>query len=169
MIKRFAITGPESTGKSALAKDLAEHYKTVFVPEVARLYIDALEHPYNQNDLLEIAKLQCAEEDKLLSKANKILICDTDLFVIKIWSEFKYGICDDWILDELAKRKYDLHLLCNIDLPWENDPQREHPNERQELFDIYHHELIKMQVKYEIITGSENRRLKSAILAVNKL
>ena len=91
MINRIAIIGPESTGKSTLAKELAEYYKTVYVPEVARFYIDELKRSYNQNDLLEIAKLQCDEEDKLLHQANEILICDTNLLVIKIWSEFKYG------------------------------------------------------------------------------
>lgn len=167
MVIRIAITGPECTGKSTLAKELAEHYQTVFVPEIARFYIDALSRPYNQDDLSEIAKLQCVEEDKLIKKANRILIFDTDLLVIKIWSEFKYGNCDHRILEELSKRKYDLHLLCNIDLPWQDDPQREHPGERQKLFNIYHQELIKMKVNYEIITGKQAERTERAINAVN--
>lgn len=168
-LKRVAITGPESTGKSTLAKELAEHYKTVFVPEIARLYIDALERPYEQNDLLEIAKLQCAEEDKLIIRTNKILICDTDLLVIKIWSEFKYGNCDNWILEELCKRKYDIHLLCNIDLPWQDDVQREHPDKRQELFDLFHYDLRKMRVPYEIITGKESDRTKKSVTAIDSV
>ncbi len=168
-LKRIAITGPESTGKSTLAKQLAEHYQTVYVPEIARFYIDALNRPYNQDDLLAIAKLQCAEEDTLMKKANRILICDTDLLVIKIWSEFKYGNCNNWILEELSKRKYDLYLLCNIDLPWQDDPQREYPGERQELFNIYHQELIKMKVNYEIITGKENDRMQRAFTFIDSL
>jgi NadR type nicotinamide-nucleotide adenylyltransferase len=168
MIKRIAITGPECTGKSTLAKDLAEHFKTVYVPEVARFYIDALDRPYTHNDLLEIAKLQCAEEDKLIQKANKFLICDTDLLVIKIWSVFKYGSCDRWILDELIKRKNELYLLCNINLKWQQDSQREHPDARQELFDIYHHELLSMKASYEIITGSEEERTIKAITVLEK-
>ena len=169
MIKRIAITGPESTGKSMLALSLAKHYQTVFVPEVARFYLDTLQRPYNQNDLLAIAKLQCAEEDKLALQAKKILICDTTLQVIKIWSEFKYGNCNTWIIDEMQNRKYDLYLLCNIDLPWEEDAQREHPDARQELFDIYHHELIQMKVSYEIISGKEDQRVLNAINAINKI
>ena len=165
-LKRFAIIGPESTGKSTLAKELAHHYKSVFVPEVARQYIDKLTRPYHRSDLLEIAKMQCEEEDRTLDHANSILICDTTLLVIKIWSEFKYGNCDDWILQELNNRKYDLHLLCNIDLPWEEDAQREHPNARQELFDIYHYELIKMNLDYEIISGKQSERTKRAVRAI---
>lgn len=164
-MKRIVITGSESTGKSTLASELAKHYKTVYVPEVARFYIDDLKRPYIQNDLLEIAMLQCAEEDKLINKATNILICDTDLLVIKVWSEFKYGNCDNWIVEELKKRDCNLYLLCNIDLPWQEDEQREHPNSRKELFDIYHLELIKMKANYEIITGKETERLERSIRA----
>ena len=168
MIKRIVITGPESTGKSTLASELAMHYKTVFVPEVARAYIDLIQRPYIQNDLLEIAKLQRAEEDKLISQATKFLICDTDLQVIKVWSEFKYNTCDNWIIEELKSNKPDLYLVCNIDLPWQEDTQREHPNERQELFDIYHKELITMNANFEIITGQQSERTARSIKAINQ-
>lgn len=166
---RIAIIGPESTGKSTLAQQLAWHYKTVFVPEMARTFINNLSVPYHQNDLLKIAQLQIKAEDQLAREANAILICDTSLLVIKIWSEFKYGNCDSWILNETINRQYDAHLLCNIDLPWEEDAQREHPEARQLLFDIYHSELIKMKVNYEIISGKQTERLKRAIQAINKI
>ena len=166
---RIAITGPESTGKSTLAKELSTYYQTLYVPEIARFYIDDLQRPYNQNDLLQIAKLQCAEEDKLMMKANKILICDTDLLVIKIWSEVKFGNCDNWIIGEQQNRHYDLYLLCNIDLPWQSDPQREHPNERERLFNLYHLSLIKMKASYEIITGKERERTGKAIAVIENI
>ncbi len=169
MIKRIAIVGPESTGKSILAKELAIHFESLFVPEFARVYIDELKRPYNQTDLLEIARMQCLIEDSSEELAEELLFCDTTLLVIKVWSEFKYGNCDAWILEELNKRKYDLYLLCNIDLPWQKDAQREHPHSRQELFDIYHTELIKMGVEYEIITGKQSTRLVNAINVIDRL
>ena len=166
---RIAITGSESTGKSVLANQLALYFKTVFVNEVAREYIDQLKRAYTQNDLLIIARQQCKEEDLMIQHANKLLICDTTLLVIKVWSEFKYGTCDSWIINEMKKREYDLYLLCNIDLPWQPDNQREHPQSRQELFNIYHNELIKEKVNYEIVSGMEQQRLHAAIKAIHAI
>lgn len=169
MVERIALTGPESTGKTTLAQQLAKHYRTLFVPEIARSYIDQLGRSYEEKDLKIIAMHQCAEEDRLVSEANRFLICDTDLLVIKIWSEYKYHHCDEWITDQLKKRKPRLYLLCNIDLDWEFDPQREHPDRREELFNLYHAVLIKMKCNYEIISGKKELRLQRAINAINTL
>jgi NadR type nicotinamide-nucleotide adenylyltransferase len=162
-ILKIAITGPESTGKSRLAEELAAHYRTVYVPEFARSYIDKLDRPYNQADILEIAKGQIGLEVLMFPKANRLLFCDTELIVTKIWSEVKYGICDPWILNRISENKYDLFLLCNIDLPWEADPQREHPHMREKLFRLYHDELAKRGFVFKIVSGLEKERLKNAI------
>jgi NadR type nicotinamide-nucleotide adenylyltransferase len=168
-INRIAIVGPECTGKSTLAEQLAKHYHTCFVPEYAREYIDKLKRPYTLNDIVEISKGQIKLEDERAAKANKILVCDTNLMVTKIWAEFKYKQCPAWIKENLAKRKYSLHLLTDIDIPWEADPQREHPHLRRELFEIYRSELIAEGVPYQLISGKPDMRLQQATTAINKL
>ena len=168
LVKKIAIVGPESTGKSTLAQALAEHYKTVWVPEYARGYLDQLLIPYDQSDLIKIANGQLRLEDEWLNDANKLMLCDTNLIVIKIWSEFKFGTCAAEILKKMESRKYDLHLLTNIDLPWQPDPQREHPDKRQELFDRYEAELKKQKINYTIISGANQGRIESAIKEVDE-
>src|SRR5690606_35150104 len=136
-VKKVVVVGPECTGKSDLSAFLAEHFKTDWVPEYARNYIDNLVRPYNEDDLLTIARGQLRVEDEFARTADKLIICDTNLYVIKVWSEFRFGQCDPEILNEIEKRSYDLYLLTNIDIPWQDDPQREHPQQREELYDIY--------------------------------
>jgi NadR type nicotinamide-nucleotide adenylyltransferase len=163
LIRKIAITGPESTGKSILAEQLAEHYHTLWVPEYAREYINHLDRPYNQDDILEIAKGQIRSEVSICRQANELLICDTELIVTKIWSEVKYGNCDPWILEKIAGNNYNLFLLCDIDLPWEDDPQRENPHDREYLFHLYKEELTKRALPFFVISGFGNERLKNAI------
>jgi len=165
-IVKIAITGPESTGKSMLAKQLAEHYHTVWVPEFARGYIDSLSRPYNQKDILLIAKGQLRSEKEYFNRAGTFLFCDTELIVTKIWSEVKYRCCHEWILQKISENKYDLYLLCNIDLPWEDDPQREHPDKRQYLFDLYVKELSARVLPYFIISGVGKDRFNNAIRVI---
>ena len=162
-ILKVAIVGPESTGKSTLSSQLARHYHTAWVPEYAREYIDQLHRPYKEQDLLKIAQGQLAYEDQMEKKAERLLICDTNLIVIKIWSEFKYGRCDPWILDQVKHRHYDLHLLMDVDLPWQKDPQREHPHLRQQLFDIYYRELKTINVSFKVINGNYEERFNKAV------
>lgn len=165
---RIAITGPESTGKSWLTEQLAQAFNTTFIPEYARKYIEQLNRPYDFNDIEIIAKEQLLLEEQAILMANDVIFLDTDFFVTKIWSEFIYQKCSPWILDQLTNHPYDLHLLCNIDLPWEYDPQREHPNKRQELFDLYQSELIKSNRPFEIVSGTGNARLNSALKLIQK-
>jgi NadR type nicotinamide-nucleotide adenylyltransferase len=159
-MKKVVIIGPECTGKSSLTKALGQHYNTAIVEECAREYIDHLERSYTQDDILNIAKKQITLENTAKPQGD-YLFCDTDLIVCKVWSEFKYGNCHPWILEQIQNRYYDYYLLCDIDLPWQEDQQREHPNHRQELFDIYEGELNKLNKPYSIIRGQN--RLESAI------
>jgi len=167
-LNRISITGPESTGKSWLAEQLAAHYHTIWVPEVAREYLLNLGRAYDFEDIVEIARAQLELENKLAGKAGSILFCDTDLLVPKVWSHFKYGKCDPWIEEMAKNHRYDLYLLCNIDLPWEDDPLREHPDRRKELFDFYLRELNELQTPYMIISGTGEERLRKAISAVDE-
>ena len=168
-VKRIAIVGPECTGKTDLSRFLANHYHTNWVPEFARNYIEGLGRPYELHDLVQIAEAQLMLEDQLAEHANKILICDTNLVVIKIWSEFKYGNCPEEIIKKMLDRKYDLHLLTYIDIPWVDDPQREHPDKRELLYDTYKTELIKQGVNFVEIMGLHDERRKNALEAVEKV
>lgn len=166
---RIAIVGPECTGKTDLARFLAEYYQTKWVPEYAREYINELNRPYEKSDLLAIANGQITREDNLAKEVDELLICDTTLLIIKIWSEFNYGDCAAEITDEMARRKYALHLLTYIDIPWEADPQREHPDKREQLYELYRNELIKNEIEFVEIKGEQESRRKTAIQAIEKL
>jgi NadR type nicotinamide-nucleotide adenylyltransferase len=168
-IKKVAVIGPECTGKSDLSAFLADHFKTVWVPEYARGYVDTLTRPYVQHDLLTIAQGQLRLEDERIQDANKVLICDTNLYVIKVWSEFKFGNCEPGILKTIATRRYDLYLLTYVDIPWEEDPLREHPNQREQLFEIYRNEMTNQSVPFIEIRGNREARRKTATEAVRKL
>lgn len=168
-IRKISITGPESTGKSTLAKLLANHYQTVWVPEYARSYIEQLDRPYGKDDLIAIAKGQIRLEEELSIKANDFLFCDTDLTVLKIWAEHKYGKLDPFIQREYEHRSYDLHLLLDVDLPWKYDPQRENPDKRKFFFDWFEQELVAKNANYHIISGDSKERLNNACLAIDGL
>jgi NadR type nicotinamide-nucleotide adenylyltransferase len=164
-IIKIAVTGPESTGKSMLATQLADHYQTVHVPEFARIQLLKSDGKYNYDDILEIARGQVASEKVLETIANKILISDTELLVTKIWCEVKYKKCHPWIIQKLKQQQYGLYLLTDIDLPWEPDPLREHPHHRQELMNLYQQNLRELGFNYSIISGTGADRLKNAIHA----
>jgi NadR type nicotinamide-nucleotide adenylyltransferase len=168
-MKKVVILGPECTGKSELSEFLAREFDTVWVPEFARQYINNLTRPYEASDLLNIARGQLALEDKLSAKADKLLICDTDLYVIKIWSMFKYGFCHPEILNAINERKYDLYLLTYIDIPWQDDPLREHPHNRRELYDLYLKEMRLQPVPFVEIKGHREQRRKLAVEAIKTL
>jgi NadR type nicotinamide-nucleotide adenylyltransferase len=167
MITKIAITGPESTGKTQLAEQLAAHYRTVWIPEFARDYLFNLGRNYTYNDILYIARNQFSLIQQEVSTANRFLFSDTELIVTKIWCKVKYGKSHDWIEEHIGKQGFDLYLLAGIDLPWEPDPQREHPHMREELMQQYVNELKNQNFPYRIITGIGDERLKNAIKTVN--
>ena len=166
-VLRVSIVGPESTGKTTLAEWLALRYDTVYVPEYAREYIDGLDREYEYDDLLIMARAQWASENDHASNANKVLFCDTDLSVIKIWSEVRYGKLDPWIEDTWLRAHYDLHLLTAPDIPWEYDPQREHPGERENLWKLYELELRDRHVVR--VRGDQEQRQKTACEAIDQV
>ena len=163
MTRRIAIIGPESTGKSELCQHLARMYQTEWVPEYARFYLDRIGRPYQKDDLLEIARGQLAWEDDKFSYSDQYLFCDTNMIVLKVWSDHSYGETDGWILNELRNRVYDFYLLTNIDLVWLPDPQREHPKLRQYFFDIYEKYLKDHNLPYGLVSGIEEDRVQCAI------
>ncbi|MFN2396724.1 MAG: AAA family ATPase [Bacteroidales bacterium] len=166
-IKKVAITGPESTGKSELAKQLAHHYQGDFVSEFARKYIEQLDREYSYEDILVIAQNQFKREQQMLQHAKRYFFADTELIVTKIWSLHKYGTCHPWIEKQIVNNTYDLILLCNVDLPWQFDEQREHPNLRNFFFDWYEKELDAYGFPYRIVSGKGTERLANAIAAID--
>lgn len=177
MIKKVVVIGPESTGKSTLCEQLAAHYSTAWVPEYAREYL--LQHgaSYQYNDLLTIAQGQVALEEKHLAalqqnkKSPSLLFIDTDQYVMKVWSEYVFGQCHPWILDQIAQRTYHLYLLCDTDLPWVKDELREYPDleSRRELYYIYKDMMVNQPVPWINIAGSYEQRLQKAVKAVEAL
>ena len=104
-------------------------------------------------------------EEQQAKLAKGILICDTDLVVIKIWSEFMYQTCSDWILNMIQHRQYDLYVLCGIDVPWEADSLREHPNpeQRQQLYNLYKKTLQDYGKAFIEVRGTVKERLKQVV------
>lgn len=170
-LKKIVIIGPESTGKSSLCEGLAAHYGTIWVREYAREYLLTHGMGYRFEDLRTIAEGQLALEEKGAADASGTLIIDTDMYVMKVWSEFVFGKCDPWILDRIVQRKYDAYLLCRTDLPWVKDELREYPDllSREQLFHIYRDLLINQSVPWAEIGGQADERLTAAITAVDRL
>ncbi len=168
--KIISIIGPESTGKSTLARDLAVHFGEPWVPEYARTYIENLNRPYTFEDLLSIAKGQLNLQDQLHRSAKNYLFCDTDLQVIKVWSLFKYKQLHPWIETKLKTRLPHLYLLTDIDLPWEEDPQREHPDPktRKFLYDWYLDLIQQTGIPYAIVSGNPTQRIQKSLDAISK-
>jgi NadR type nicotinamide-nucleotide adenylyltransferase len=154
-----------------LAEKLAEHYAEPWVPEVAREYLEQLDRPYGYDDLLQIGRQQMQLEDEMAAGAKNHLFCDTDLRVIQVWSQHRFGKVDPWVLEEIARRTYDLILLCAPDLPWQEDPLREHPEleMRQQFFDVYQQLTQASGFPWVLISGDTAERLSTAIQEVDYL
>ncbi len=179
-LKKIAIIGPESTGKSTLCDQLAQHYNTEWCPEYAREYLLKHGANYSYDDLLTIAKGQIALEDELESSIRRkktadpdpqLLFIDTDMYVMKVWCEFVFNKCHRFILEQIAERKYDLYLLCNVDLPWVKDELREYPDleTRKKIYNIYKDIVINQPFPWADISGDYDARFKKAIAAVGHL
>ncbi|RYD53137.1 MAG: ATPase [Sphingobacteriales bacterium] len=168
---RIAITGPESTGKSTLAAQLADALQCPWRPEAARAYLESLDRPYEEADLYQIHQVQQAAENTLLSTRPDFLVLDTEETVLRIWSEEKYHRCDRRILQSLAQHPPDLYLLTGIDLPWEPDPLREHPapTDRLRLWRNYQDAVLHSGKPWAHLTGPPEQRLQQALQAVQSL
>jgi len=175
-IKKIVVIGPESTGKSTLCVQLAAHYQTVWVREYAREYLEKNGTGYSFDDLYKIAEGQLAGEkiaygELRIANSPQLLFIDTNLYVIKVWSEYVFNKIDNRILTGIAQRKYDMYLLCDVDLPWVKDDLREYPDlhTRKKLFHYYKEEMTAQDTPWVIISGDYKERLRKAIEAVDQL
>ena len=175
MIKKIVVIGPESTGKSTLCAQLATHYDTLWVPEYAREYLEQRNATYKYEDLAVIARRQLEQEDEMLTQAKQMnaayLFIDTDMYVMKVWSEFVFNKCENEILKQIARRQYDGYLLCDVDLPWVRDELREYPDieTRRKLFLYYKEHLVSQQTPWCHINGGYDERKEKAIAFANIL
>lgn len=166
---KIAVVGPESTGKSTMAKHLAEALHTVCVPEYARFYCQNLNKQYTLQDEVNMFYGQLALEEAVTSLANNnLLICDTTILTVKIWSDYLFGHTPEEVTSEIKDRKYDLYLLMDIDLPWQDDPLRDFPTEREHFLQIWKDELSAIQANYQLVSGLDEERLNNGLLAVKE-
>lgn len=169
MLKRVAIIGPESSGKTWLASKLAAYYNTKMVDEYAREYFKDRKYEYNLDDLVTIAEGQMKNEHCIASTSEGIIFCDTDIIVLKIWANEVFGTVPSWIEKKTQEKNYDLYLLCYPDLNWEPDPLRSNPHNRQYIYNLFVKELEQNNRNYKIVNKIGKQRLKNAINFVDEL
>ena len=171
--RKVVLYGPESTGKSTLAQQLASYYSTVCVPEFSRIYAEQqLLHnkTLTEADVLPIALGQMRLENELAPQANKVLICDTDLLETKVYSELYYGGIGNAALDKYAvENTYDIYFLSYIDIPWVADHLRDRPHQREAMFEAFENALITFKKPYIILKGDMETRFHSAKKYIDKL
>jgi NadR type nicotinamide-nucleotide adenylyltransferase len=168
--KIVVITGAESTGKSTLTEQLALHFNTLFMPEIARLYVEGLNRKYTYNDVEQIAKLQVENLNTLCKQPVPFVFVDTWLIITKVWFEFVYKKTPGWLVDEIRKMRIDLFLVCDTDLPWIYDPVRENGGENRNILqNLYIKNITEFGFKYRIVQGTNSERLANAINFVEEL
>ena len=172
-MRKVAIVGAESSGKTTLAVALGAALGGVVVEEFARTYLQEHGPHYTEADLLTIAVAQARAEDAAMARSAELqaraVVCDTDMLTIRIWSEEKFGRCDPWIIEASEHRPYDLCLLCRPDIPWEPDPLRENPHDRDRLFNVYEAMLKELGKPFVVIGGTPKERLGHALDAIDGL
>ncbi|MEL0275409.1 MAG: ATP-binding protein [Flavobacteriaceae bacterium] len=171
---RVVLYGPESTGKTTLAKALADHYQTSWVPEFARSYLqekwDKQQAVCTLADLPIIAQGQLAAENTAIAQANRLIFCDTNILVTKVWSETHFeGYCAPELNTILAQTHYDLYLLTSVDVPWEKDDLRDRPNDREQMFIYFKQQLEAYNFPFLVLEGSLEERIQKAVNTIDQL
>ena len=170
---RVCITGPESTGKTNLARRLAERLGTECVPEAARLYAERVRRPLTAADVEPIARehvaLAAAAEARTAARGGRSLVLDTDLLSTLVYARHYYGVVAPWIADEERRRRADLYLLCDVDVPWEPDGVRDRPTDRETMFAEFESALVGRQAAFRVVRGAWPERLETALSAVAHL
>lgn len=168
-VKRVVITGPESTGKSWLSRQLSLKTGGLWLPEYARFYVEFLGRNYSEDDVLKIAKVQIDLENQMAAATTDYLFIDTGLIITKVWLEHVYGRSPKWLDEAIRTQPRHMYLLCKYDLPWIPDPLRENPDLREFLFDWYKRELDYYGMNYHVIEGIGNKRLENALRALKMI
>lgn len=156
-MKSIVITGPESSGKSTLAKALSAHYGIPLIEEYARHYLHQIGRPYQEKDLVHIGQQQWLLQQKAL-RTNPMIICDTGLVVLYIWSMEKYGRISSWLKQQLIEDTTSLYVLSKPDISWEPDPLRENPLDRDQLFLRYSRFLQQHHCPFIVVEGPDQEK-----------
>ncbi|WP_163717935.1 AAA family ATPase [Mangrovibacterium lignilyticum] len=168
MKKLIVLTGPESTAKSTLSKQLANHFGGRDFPEFARNYLSGKTGEYGYEDVEAITRGQLAQYDEAMADKAEYQFFDTWLIVTKVWFDWVYKRQPLWLEPAITDHPVNLYLLCKPDIPWEPDPLRENGGEvRSKLYDIYKQEFQKRNLSFLEIGGEGDDRLKNAIDAIN--
>ena len=163
MIK-IAVTGSESTGKSSICQIYSEKHKALIVPEFARTWLESKPNSrYSFEDVEWMAQEQLRLQSEALQSAFKLVVCDTDLLVYRVWMDVVFGKCPKWIEEESERNAFDYTFLMDIDLAWESDPLREHPHLREELFFRYLNALEKTKRPFGIVRGKLEERFENSL------
>ena len=173
-VLKIVLFGPESTGKTTLAKRLAAYYETNWVPEYAREYLqkkwDYSKDICSLEDLPIIMEGQSKLENKLLEKSNKLIFCDTNSVVTQIWSETHFnGYCSKEILYNAKNSDHDFYILTDIDIPWKEDDLRDRPNERMKMLNIFKTKLDQYKFPYKLVSGDLQTRIRESIKIIDKI
>lgn len=164
---RITITGSESTGKTWLAERLSLRYGVPWIPEFARAYTIARRGVLDASDVEHIARGQMESEDATSVQRSDFVILDTDLMSTVVYARAYYGACPSWIVEEAARRRADLYLLCDIDVPWVADPARDRPRERRVMHAAFEAQLKEWDVPYALIAGPWPQREARAVDAID--
>lgn len=166
---RVVLTGSESTGKTMLARQLADHYSAELAPEFVRDFATRKGAPVEFADTDDIACGQIALEEEHGARAATLLIQDTDLLSTVVYSGHYYGQCPDWIRDAARDRLPNLYLLLEVDVPWIADEVRDRENRREEMQQLFRAAIASSGAPYQVIRGSWAERFQRAREAIDSL
>jgi HTH-type transcriptional repressor of NAD biosynthesis genes len=167
-VKKICIYGPESTGKTTLAKQLAEYYGTEWIPEYARVWIEKNGFAFTYKDMERFGRGQVRIEKEACKKANRFLFCDTDSITTSIYSQNYFGKIPALVKKLAEKNRFDLYLFTEIDLPWKKDKLRDLGHKRREMRDTFKKALIERNIPFEVVKGKGPERLRSAVRAIDR-
>lgn len=166
---KICLFGPESTGKTTLARRLADHFETVWVPEFARDFLLKNGNVFTPAEVRPLADGQLFIQKAAILQAKRVVFLDTDLVTNALYSQYCFGEIPVW-LDEMARdNRPDFHFLLDTDLPWKADELRTHGEDRSAQMALWRWGLDHFDCRFELISGDHEMRFSKAVAWVNSL